>query len=78
MGNVKLINLRGRVLTVNEVDVPLLLKKGFLFLPADQPDLVYSQIHDKGTDFKESDPKLMQANREQKPRIGNILEVEAV
>lgn len=77
MTDVKLINLRGRVITVDESSVPELLKRGFLFVPADQPDLTYSPVHDKGEDYEETDPKIIQAVREQKARIGDKLEVEA-
>jgi len=52
MGNIKLINPRGRVITVESNEVTQLLRRGFVFLPIDQPDIKYSQVHDKGEEFQ--------------------------
>lgn len=73
---IRLVNPRGRVVVVNERDVSMLLKRGFLYPPDDQPNIIYSQVHDKGQEA-------IQVIRKEEPqvqvelhRLGDVLPAE--
>lgn len=79
MSDIKLINLRGRVITVAPQDVQLLLKRGFVHVPEDQPEMTYSQVHDRGDNTKE--PPVEKGQRGKKRAIvhmGDSLKAEQI
>jgi hypothetical protein len=74
----KLINPRGRVVEVDEKDVPDLLRRGFLHIPPDEERMTYSQVHDHGPDYE--DPYIPPSNtfRRELPAVGDTLDVDIV
>ena len=71
--NVKLVNLRGRIIEANPNEVPELLKRGFVFPPKDQPNIAYTQVYDRGDGVKtpkqEENPQVRVI-----PKLGDVLE----
>ena len=76
--NVKLINPRGRVITVDDNEVKELLKRGFVSIPNDQFNLNYSQIHDKGESYEEPYVEEVKTVKRVTPTIGDVLKVEII
>lgn len=74
----KLINPRGRVVEVSEQDVPDLLKRGFVHVPSDQPEMKYSQVHDRGVSYQPDDRKGVNQQKVFTPQLEDELEVEEV
>jgi len=73
---IKLINTRGRVITVTEDRVEIFLRKGFAHLPPDQREMTYSQIHDKGDDAKVDLAWRVADSVKETNTIGDTLEIE--
>lgn len=74
----KLINPRGRVVDVQDWEVPALLKQGFLHVPADQEGSEYNQVYDKGPDHIPPYVEDTKALKRVLPPTGNTLKVEVV
>ena len=74
----KLINPRGRVVDVQDWEVPSLLKQGFLHVPADQAESKYSQVYDKGPNHIPPYVEDAKSMKRVLPRTGNTLKVEVV
>lgn len=75
-----LYNPRGRLITVEDKEVPKLLKIGFTYPPIDHTSGTYNQIYDKGEDIVRNNPltnKLEHKNQPVKSQ-GDILGVEWV
>lgn len=67
MTTIRLLNPRGRVVIIEDKQVPELLKKGFVYPPEDQPNIQYSQVYDKGAEFQQEIIK-------EKPKVVPIIE----
>ena len=74
----KLINPRGRVIEVDEKDIPELLKRGFLHVPPDEEKMKYSQVHDHGPQYKEPYIAPSGTFKRELPSVGDTLNVEIV
>lgn len=74
----KLINPRGRVVDVDEKDVPDLLKRGFLHVPVDEENMIYSQVHDKGPAYQEPHIVPSTTFKRELPKLQDTLEAEIV
>lgn len=75
---VRLINPRGRVVTVEPDDVTELLKRGFMYVPPDQKEMYYNQVFDKGSGWKEPYVERSKNILVKTPTLGDVLNVELV
>lgn len=75
---VKLINPRGRVISVEPEEVTNLLKRGFIYLPPEQKDVQYNQVYDKGPDWKEPFVGKNPQVKVKTPTLGDTLIVDYV
>ena len=75
-----LINPRGRIIKVEEQEVPKLLKRGFVYPPMDYTGGVYNPIYDKGEDVVRDNPLVVKGDHKNQPAKtqGDILGVEWV
>lgn len=74
----KLINPRGRVIQVEDWQVPDLLRRGFLNVPREEEDVYYNQIYDKGPGYQAPYNPNNVIQKREVPALGDVLEAEVI
>lgn len=72
----QLFNPRGRLVTVEDKEVPDLLRRGFMYPDQKENRIVYNPVYDKGEQFKPELPQDLQSLVAE--NAGDVLETEVI